>query len=534
MIERLIIKNYKGILKANIEFNPDRNVIVGNNGAGKSTIVEALSLVLGYGLSQLEIVQPIFNIESVNQFLKDKILPEILIEVYFSEEKPEFSGTNNSLHEYKYGIQLKIHFDDEGYQDLFNKEKSTCTQLPCEYYILERNWFSDQRVIQRSMPYSIQVVDSSSSFFNSSSNQYVARIIQKYLGDQDNIKLKSCLRQLKQDFEEKEQLSDINKAISDKNKNLKISIDVSSSIISRNIICPIINDIPVEQIGAGDLCILKTMLSLDRTSNIVNPKIVIIEEPESHLSHTKMYELLQQIENNLDSKMTQLIITTHNSFIANKLNLSKLILINNEHYNISTKSIKDDEETASFFTKVSNYPTLRLILCKCAILVEGPTDEMLLTYCYNNIYGSLPFNDGIELISVNGVSFKSYSHLMKDFNNKIAIITDNDNCSIANLINKRGLSNLPNNIKIFTDSDNTKNFTIEPSFVSANKDHLQELSNTVRAKKESNDTFDKLVEYMSGNKTEWAFRLLKKNSNAATKFNAPAHIIDAFKWIRDE
>lgn len=61
MIERIIIKNFKGIKNANIHFNPDKNVIVGNNGVGKSTLIEAISLALGVGLNQLEINQYLFH-----------------------------------------------------------------------------------------------------------------------------------------------------------------------------------------------------------------------------------------------------------------------------------------------------------------------------------------------------------------------------------------------------------------------------------------------------------------------------------------
>ena len=46
MIERIIIKNYKCIKDADIKFNAFKNIIVGNNGVGKSTLMEALSLAI--------------------------------------------------------------------------------------------------------------------------------------------------------------------------------------------------------------------------------------------------------------------------------------------------------------------------------------------------------------------------------------------------------------------------------------------------------------------------------------------------------
>ncbi len=45
MIERIIVNNYKGIKHADIRFNEKRNIIVGDNGVGKSTVIEAMSLI---------------------------------------------------------------------------------------------------------------------------------------------------------------------------------------------------------------------------------------------------------------------------------------------------------------------------------------------------------------------------------------------------------------------------------------------------------------------------------------------------------
>lgn len=532
MIQRLVIHNFKGIKEADISFNTFKNIIVGNNGVGKSTIIEALSLALGYGLNKLEVTPYLFHTSAVEQFQIDKIPPAITIEVIFDNKKDEFSGTNNTLHSLLRGLQLKISFDDEAYSELYEVEKETCIHIPCEYYKIERNWFSDKPVRQLFIPYYVQLVDSSSSYFNSSSNQYIAHLLRKYIGENDFTKIKSSLRHLKQGFEQQQNVTDINTRLKQERENLEVSIDITSKTILRDILCPFLDNIPIEQIGAGELCVLKTMLSIDKNHQIDKPKIVIIEEPESHLSHTKMYELISQIEDNISSEKTQLIITTHNNFIANKLDLSNLLLIENEEGKIVTQKIQnnDKKNTFKFFTKVSNYPTLRLILCKSAILVEGPTDEMVLTYYYHRQYGRHPFDDNIEVISVEGVGFKEYVNLVSLFQKKIAVITDNDGMNLEELKKQRGLVDLPNNILIYTEDD-TSLKTLEPSFVRKNIAKIKEISKAVRVQQKLNDTEDDLVAFMESNKTEWAFRLLNRADEL--DFAAPDYIINAVNWIRE-
>lgn len=530
MIKRIIIHNFKGIKFADLEFNAYKNVIVGNNGVGKSTLVEALSLAMGYGLNKLEITPYLFHIQCQRDFIRTKNPPEITIEIVFDGNNDEFSGMNNTLHMNLRGLQLKICFDD-AYASLFEAEKSDCSQIPCEYYKVERFWFSDKSVKQQLMPYNVMLVDSSLIYMNVSPNQYMAGILKRYLGDDDLVKVQSSLRHLREGFEEEDKIEAINYKLQDKLEKLKVSIDVTSNIIVRNILRPFWEDIPVGQIGEGDLCILKTLLSIDKSHLNDKPKIVIIEEPETHLSHSKMYELILKIEKNIDEEKTQLIITTHNNFIANKLDLSNLLLLNNNGVIENTKLNQGDKELFKFFTKVTNYPTLRLILCKSAILVEGPTDEMVVTYYYKKKYDKHPLDDGIELISVDGVKFKHFVELAKSFTKKIAVITDNDGASYDEVLKNRGFDNLPESIRVFTEENITLK-TLEPSFVDANDDKIQALSNIVRLRTEEEDTKEALINYMLSNKTDWAYRLLL--SVDTSQFNVPKYISDAINWLSDD
>lgn len=529
MIERIIIKNYKCIKEANIELNPFKNIIVGNNGVGKSTLIEALTLALGYG--KIEITPYIFNIACIKEYEQNRALPEIRIEVYFDGPLGELSGQNNSLQKTCNGLYFKVSFD-ELYQDIYAaeiKDKQTI-HIPCEYYKVERYWFSQEPVRQYKMPYYIQIVDSSSLYFNSSSTLYINQLIERYLGDDDTTKIKTSLRHLKELFDETGEISSVNAKIQKRKPELSLSIDVTSRISKRDIVCPFLSEIPVTQSGAGAICHLKTLLSLGQVEKSPKSRIVIIEEPESHMSHTKMYEMLKDVEDSLKKENAQIILTTHNSYVANKLDLSNLIMLErDEKDTLNVSRLNSNNGSLAFFTKVCHYPTLRMILSKAVILVEGPADEMIVTYCYYKKYDKRhPFNDGIELIVVGGTAFKEYVKLLAILSKKVAVITDNDGYNKQSLTSQRGLPQLPQNIEIFTE-ENVELKTLEPCFVKANEGSLQTLSDFLRKQKQPNDTFDELTKYMINHKTEWSYKVLDAVEDI--DFNTPNYIVKALEWV---
>ncbi len=44
MIKRLILNNFRNYQDQEFQFSPDINIIYGNNGSGKTNIIEAISL----------------------------------------------------------------------------------------------------------------------------------------------------------------------------------------------------------------------------------------------------------------------------------------------------------------------------------------------------------------------------------------------------------------------------------------------------------------------------------------------------------
>lgn len=89
-IEKVNIENYKCFKgKFTIEFNPGVNILVGDNEAGKSTILEAINLsltgIIGGRYLKNELSQYLFNREVVSHYLfelrrgNNPVPPQIII-----------------------------------------------------------------------------------------------------------------------------------------------------------------------------------------------------------------------------------------------------------------------------------------------------------------------------------------------------------------------------------------------------------------------------------------------------------------------
>src|SRR5690625_374508 len=81
-IEKAIIRGYKTFQDFEMEFNKGYNVIIGDNEAGKSTVLEALDIVLNQSLFNFESsnFEQYFNYDNKRSFQENPVfdnLPEI-------------------------------------------------------------------------------------------------------------------------------------------------------------------------------------------------------------------------------------------------------------------------------------------------------------------------------------------------------------------------------------------------------------------------------------------------------------------------
>jgi len=531
------IENYKhfnGLFTAT--FNKGINIIVGDNEAGKSTILEAINLALtgilhGRYLKN-ELSQYLFNYKVVDSYLeglrqgKNPHLPVIVIEVYFAEsEQPLFEGNGNREKSKGCGVVFKIEFDST-YQNEYKAlvaDGDEITTIPIEYYKINWKSFARDSVTARTIPIKSVLIDSTSSKYQNGSDVYISRIIRNDLEDSERVKLSQAYRKMKGTFSDDESVQSINNKINAKakitNKNLTVSVDLSTQNSWETTLMTYLDNVPFHQIGKGEQCIIKTNLALAHERS-QEANLVLLEEPENHLSHSKLNQLIKTVCDSCDGK--QVIISTHSSYVANKLGLENLILLNDKKV---TRLSDLPTDTFTFFKKLPGYQTLRMLLCKKAVLVEGDSDELCFQKAYMDTHdGRLPIEDGIDVISVK-LTFKRFLDIALEINQPIAVITDNDG-KYADTVTKKYQNYFDHDcINVFADDRNTLN-TLEPQFVDANSHDLVSLCQVIGIDNDIYDTSEKVSKYMVGNKTSWALNVFESNTN----LQYPDYINRAVAW----
>lgn len=537
-ISKIKITNFKCFKDTfEIKFEDELNILVGKNGEGKSTILEAINLALtgyyqGRAVSR-ELSQYLFNkiavkeyIDAIRQGNMDVPCPEIAIEVFYKDANgnPEFEGNRNSEKlSGVCGFTFFVKFDDK-YQDVYDKiledNRESISSIPLEYYEVGWETFSRKFITPREIKLNSSLVDSSRNSYRSISDVYVSRIIKNSVAADDRVALAQEYRKLASSFALAEAVRRINAKLNSEDapfitgEKLSISVDVGSNSSWESSLIALADDVPFSNIGKGTQCILKTELSL-LSKEHERAGVVLIEEPECHLSHTNLTKLVAHIEKQSQGK--QIIISTHSSYVTNRLGLDKVILISKG----GNRRLSDlNSETANYFRKLSSYDTLRFVLCEQAILVEGPCDALVVERAYKDKWGKYPSEDGIDILEV-GLSFSRFLELAVPLQINTTVVTDNDGRTEA-LKEKYAAFEVVPNIKICYESESVSlpkewesvlgrsynNNTLEPTLFRSNGLAAMKTVLGVDMKDEPS-----LLKYMKEHKTDCALIISESEKN---------------------
>ncbi|MEY8560153.1 AAA family ATPase [Jeotgalicoccus halotolerans] len=508
------IKGFKRFKEIDIGFNEHLSVLVGENEVGKSTVLQAIDLTLNQSsfLYADSSVQKYINTELASEFYQHQSLeslPRIDIELFIdlsdSIKALDFTGLhyNESVDSNKTGIKFVYEFDTEFINEVNLTESASNKTIPTEYYKATWTTFQGKRYKKQMSPLKMIYLDNSKvrhDIFGS----YARQIYNANLNDEDRRRISSSFKYVLSEFRNTH--DDILTIQGDQ----KFGLDSSKTDILK-LLDIYESDISIQDMGKGRENIVRTEMTLN--NNVFD--LVLIDEPESHLSYTRTRRLINSIK---EISQGQIMIASHSSLIVNRLNLGNTIILSDD----SSRSLSNlDEDTTKYFEKLDNLDVLRFILAKKVILVEGAAEYILVPSLFQSILNREMSDFEVDVISMGSISFEKYRELSNILNKKVAVITDNDK--------KDHDYESDNEFNIYLDNS-TDNWTLEVAIYNYNKnyfDKLYESKNTVAEYK--GEVMPKALAHMLKNKTENALEI----ENVLADLTIPEYLKEAIKWISE-
>ena len=521
-IDKILISGFKKFEKLEVKFNKGLSVFIGENESGKSTIFQAINIVInqadfGYDIPTVE---KYFNSSNKQKFLdepKIENLPAINIELYFDLSNENKNANFYGLHyssslsknkEQKFGIVFKFEFDKE-YANLVNlNEFAKSAVIPIEYYSASWNTFQGKTYKRAMSPLKLLYLDNS-NVKNDLFGGYARQIYKAKISEENQRLLSANLNQNFGDFQTR------NKNLLTIKDNQRIGFDASKSALVK-LLDIYESDISIQDMGRGRENFIKTEMALhEKTFDVI-----LVDEPEIHLSHGNTRKLIDIISSVSE---TQITVASHHSLVVSRLNLKNAIWFG-KHQPCSLKEL--DKKTALYFEKLDNLDILRFIISEKIILVEGHAEYIAVPAMFKKEIGESLDKFKIDIISMGSISYRRYKEISEIIGNKVLVLTDNDEKTDVSVAEER--------FSVWADKD-VKNWTFEVAIYNCNADFFdKEYANRkteAQYKKSKTEIIDvpKALAHMLKYKTSNAIVV----EESISKIEIPNYLKEAFKWISE-
>lgn len=192
-------------------------------------------------------------------------------------------------------------------------------------------------------------------------------------------------------------------------------------------------DLATNSLGYNNLLYIATVFSeLDLLKEKDGFTAILIEEPEAHLHpqlQVKFIKYIQELSEN--SPNAQIIITTHSPVLASSVKLDKLIHIKDVNGRISAATLSGknfgDAISANYVERWLDVTKSTMLFSRGVILVEGIAESLIVPkiaeYVLSEYNGAHPEaklaasleEAGVSVININGLNFVNFMKLFGNF-----------------------------------------------------------------------------------------------------------------------
>jgi len=445
IISQLQLYNFRKFKSTNgnpglaITFHKGLNALIGENDSGKTSIIDAIKLVLltqsnDYIRATDEDFYTDSDGNSVNEFRIDLVLSD------FSEQEAKnfieyLSFKKNAENAIEYYIELHYRAWKEKNNRIFSElrvgDQSDGIIMDSKAReLLKAVYLKPLRDAEREMKSGrnsriSQILINHPVFSDKEENELV-----KILSESND-----SIRKFFTESSGKEILDNIKKSLqefsnhgSSENAYLATSeIKLKAILESLSLMAPELYP------GLGELNLLfiaAELLLLNHDEN-GGLKLAMIEELEAHLHPQAQLRLIEYLQNEYRNAGVQIIVSTHSPILASKINLKNIILVkNNTGYDLApgnTKLLKGDY---LFLQRFLDATKANMFFANGVSMVEGDAENLLVPVIAD-IIGYPLEKYGISMVNVGSTAFLRYSRIFARSDGStigipVSIITDCD------------------------------------------------------------------------------------------------------------
>ena len=421
-----------------ISFHKGLNALIGENDSGKSAVIDALKLVL---LTQSnDYVRPSeedFYFDSNNEYVNEFKIECVLSEFESNEAKNfieylEFTRDDEGLHysmrlfyrawkeKNRIFTDLRVNDPDEGIAlDSRAKELLKTVYLrPLRDAEREMHSGRNSRLSQILMSHKV---------FQDRENHALIQILKKanrdietYFTQQEGQEILHIIRENLTEFHDKTLNGDASLTASD--------VQLKAILESLSLNAPEIHP----GLGELNLVFIAAELLLLKQDDMGGLKLALIEELEAHLHPQAQLRLISYLQKEYDKSGAQIIISTHSTILASKINLKNIVLLKGGcGYDLSEGNTGLEKGDYLFLQRFLDATKANLFFAKGIIMVEGDAENLLIPVIAEVIGYPLE-RYGVSVVNVGSTAFLRYSRIFIRGDQKhtidvpVSVVTDCD------------------------------------------------------------------------------------------------------------